>query len=80
MNPSSIPALASIAVYEYLIPGLFVVIFITFLWGSFHYWLAGVADEEVREKGKAVIMYAFLTFLGLVLFYVLCKFIERLFS
>jgi hypothetical protein len=67
-------------VYEFLIPFLFTVMFVTFLWGSLTYVIAGGPDEEAKEKGKAVIMYAFLGFLGVVLLWGIANTVSVLFS
>lgn len=69
-------ALIAEIVYVWFIPGLFTLIFITFLWGSFMYYIAGGPDEEAKEKGKAVIMYALLSFFGLSVFYAIAKMVE----
>lgn len=72
------PLLATIF-YVWVIPGLFTLVFITFLWGTFTYYIAGGPDEEMKEKGKAIIMYALLSFFGLTVIYALGKILESLF-
>lgn len=49
----------------YLVPLIFTLAFIVFLWGVFQYFIAGGADEEKREKGKKFVAY------GLVGFFVM---------
>lgn len=52
--------------YEYLIPFLFTVFFIVFIWGTFSYVIAGGPDEHAKEKGKSVLMYALLGFIATI--------------
>lgn len=58
----SISKILGYTFFELLIPLSFTVAFVVFLWGSFHYFIAGGHDEESKEKGKSLIMY------GLILF------------
>ena len=54
-------------VYQFLLPFLFTIFFVTFMWGAFTYVIAGGPDEEAKERGKALLMYALLGFLFMVL-------------
>lgn len=46
----------------YLVPLIFAVAFIVFLWGVFQYFIFGAADEEKRKEGRNFIMYALIGF------------------
>lgn len=54
-------------VYQFLLPFLFTIFFITFMWGAFTYVITGGPDEEEKERGKALLMYALLGFLFMIL-------------
>jgi hypothetical protein len=45
-----------------LVPLIFGVAFIVFLWGVFQYFIAGAADEEKRKTGRTFIMYGIIGF------------------
>jgi Type IV secretion system pilin len=45
-----------------LVPLLFAVAFLTFLWGIFEYFIAGGANEEKRKQGKSFILYGLIGF------------------
>ena len=51
----------------FIIPLLFTVSFVVFLWGLFLYVIAGGHDEHLREEGKVLLLYAFVVFLIVVL-------------
>ena len=40
-----------------LVPVLFAVAFIVFLWGAFETFIAGANSEEVKEKGKNLMSF-----------------------
>ncbi len=63
----TIAALFGNIIFSFLIPFLFAVFFVVFIWGIFFYVIAGGHDEESREKGKALLMYGFLGFVLLIL-------------
>ena len=42
------------------IPLGFTASFITFVWGTFQYFMGGTQDEEAREKGKSLMLYGLL--------------------
>lgn len=50
----------------YLVPFLFAVAFIVFIWGVFQYFIAGGANEEQREKGKQLVMWGIIAFVIMV--------------
>ncbi len=49
-----------------LIPFVFAVALIVFLWGMFQYFIAGGADESKREKGKGLIIWAIVGFVLMI--------------
>lgn len=62
----TVGSIVSMIVYQGIIPLLFTIFFVAFVWGTFTYVIAGGPDEEAKERGKALIMYAFLGFLFMV--------------
>ncbi len=55
-----IGGLLSYAIFGLLIPLVFTLSFIVFVWGALQYFIAGGHDEEAREKGKSLMFYGFL--------------------
>jgi Kef-type K+ transport system membrane component KefB len=49
-----------------LVPLIFALAFIVFLWGVFQYFIAGAADEEKREQGKSLMIYGIIGFFVMV--------------
>ena len=49
-------------VNDYIVPLIFAVAFIVFIWGVFQYFIAGGADEEKRKKGKELVVYGLIGF------------------
>lgn len=47
---------------KYLIPFIWAIAFIVFLWGVYSYFIAGGADEEKRSQGKQLVMWAVIGF------------------
>jgi len=45
-----------------LVPLLYAVAFIVFLYGVFHYFILGAADDKKREEGRKFVMYGVLGF------------------
>ncbi|HRH24144.1 MAG TPA: pilin [Candidatus Paceibacterota bacterium] len=45
-----------------LVPFIFAIAFIVFIWGIFQYFIAGGADEEKRKEGKKLALYGFIGF------------------
>ena len=74
----TVGAAISFFVYQILIPFLFTIFFVTFMWGAFTYIIAGGPDEEAKERGKALLMYAFLGFLLMVVVWGGANFIRAL--
>lgn len=50
----------------YVIPFIFALAFIVFIWGIFTYFIAGGHDEEKRGLGKNLILYGILGFFVMV--------------
>ena len=49
-----------------LIPFIFAIAFIVFIWGIFQYFIAGGANEEARDKGKQLVMWGIIAFVVMV--------------
>lgn len=45
-----------------LVPVLFAVAFIVFLWGAFSTFILGANSEEVKERGKNLMLYGLIGF------------------
>lgn len=49
-----------------LVPVLFAVAFIVFLWGAFETFILGANSEEVKEKGKNLMLWGLIGFFVMV--------------
>lgn len=49
-----------------LVPLLFVVAFLFFIWGMFQYFIRGGHDQESQEKGKQLIVYSVIGFVLMI--------------
>ena len=49
-----------------LVPVLFAVAFIVFLWGAFDVFIIGSSSEEVKEKGKNLMLWGLIGFFVMV--------------
>lgn len=49
-----------------LVPLVFAVAFVVFIWGVFQYLIAGGANEEQRDKGKQLIVWGVVGFFVMV--------------
>jgi hypothetical protein len=49
-----------------LVPVLFAVAFIVFLWGAFYTFILGHSSEEVKEKGKNLMLWGLIGFFVMV--------------
>ena len=49
-----------------LVPGLFAVAFIVFLWGAFKTFIAGAQSEETKEEGKNLMLCGLIGFFVMV--------------
>lgn len=50
-------ALISYVLFQLLIPLLFLLSLLTFVWGTFLVFVAGGADEELADTGKSLMLY-----------------------
>jgi hypothetical protein len=51
---------------DVLVPVLFAVAFIVFLWGAFNTFILGAQSDEVKEKGKNQMLYGLIGFFVMV--------------
>jgi Zn-dependent protease with chaperone function len=59
------------------IPFLMALAFLVFIWGVFQFFIAGGSDEEKREKGKSLMIYAVLGFVMIIILYGLVNFFAQ---
>ena len=52
-----------------LIPFILAIGFLVFVWGMFRYFIAGGANEEARESGRSLMIYATLGFVLIIIFW-----------
>lgn len=75
-----IVSLLRYGVFELLLPLAFTLALVVFLWGSFQYFIAGGHDEEAKEKGKSILFYGLLVFVGVIVAWFVCEFLFSLFT
>lgn len=65
------PFLTSILTFinTVLIPFILGIAFLLFVWGMFQYFIAGGANDEAKEKGKSLLIYAILGFVIIIVFW-----------
>jgi Type IV secretion system pilin len=49
-----------------IVPVLFAIAFIVFLYGAFETFIVGAGSEEVKEKGKSLMLYGLIGFFVMV--------------
>lgn len=49
-----------------LVPMIFAIAFLVFIWGIVQYFLLGAKDEEARAKGRDYILYGIIAFFVMV--------------
>src|ERR1035437_3941728 len=49
-----------------LVPVIFAVAFIVFLWGAFQTFILGAGSDEVKEKGKSLMLWGLIGFFVMV--------------
>jgi len=54
---------------DILIPFILGLAFLFFVWGMFVYFIAGGANEEKKEQGKSLLIYAILGFVIIIVFW-----------
>ncbi len=47
---------------NFLVPFIFALGFVVFIWGMFQYFIYGGANEESRDKGRQLIIYSVIAF------------------
>ena len=52
-----------------LIPFILGIGFLVFVWGMFRYFIAGGANDEAKEQGKSLMVYATLGFVLIIVFW-----------
>ena len=52
-----------------LIPFILGIGFLVFVWGMFRYFIAGGANDEAKEQGKSLMVYATLGFVFVIIFW-----------
>ncbi|MFT7644442.1 MAG: uncharacterized membrane protein YidH (DUF202 family) [Candidatus Paceibacteria bacterium] len=52
-----------------LIPFIIGIGFLVFVWGMFRFFIAGGANEEAKEQGKSLMIYATLGFVLIIVFW-----------
>lgn len=52
-----------------LIPFIIGIGFLVFVWGMFQYFIVGGANDEAKDKGKSLMIYATLGFLLIIVFW-----------
>lgn len=63
-----------------LVPLVFALAFITFLFGVFKYFFAGAADEKKRSEGRQFIMWAIIAFAVMISVWGLVRVLAGTFS
>lgn len=51
---------------EILVPIIFAIAFIVFIWGIFQFFIAGKQDPETRDKGKSLMFWGLIGFFVMV--------------
>ncbi len=59
----------------YLIPFILALAFLVFVWGMFKFFILGGANDEAKESGKSLIIYALAGFVLIVIFWGLVNFL-----
>lgn len=52
-----------------IIPFIIGIGFLVFVWGMFQFFIAGGANDEAKEKGKSLMVYATLGFVLIIIFW-----------
>lgn len=52
-----------------LIPFILGIGFLVFVWGMFKYFIVGGANDEAKEQGKSLMVYAVLAFVLIIVFW-----------
>jgi Type IV secretion system pilin len=65
-NVSDLGSFVINTINNVLVPVLFAVAFIVFLWGAFEVFIVGANSEEAKEKGKNLMLYGLIGFFVMV--------------
>lgn len=65
-NLSDAGSLVINTINNVLVPVLFAVAFIVFLWGAFYTFILGAQSEETKEKGKNLMLWGLIGFFVMV--------------
>ena len=65
-NVSDVGTLIISTINNVLVPVLFAVAFMVFLWGAFDTFILGATSEEVKEKGKNLMLWGLIGFFVMV--------------
>lgn len=60
-----------------LVPLVFAIAFLAFIWGALRYFVWGGADEEKRKEGKNLMIYAIIGFVLMVSIWGIVTFVSR---
>lgn len=63
-----------------LVPAIFALAFLVFLWGMFTTFILGGGDEEKQKKGKQLMMYAIAGFVIMVSLWGIVNLVARAFN
>ncbi len=58
-----------------LLPAVLAIAFFVFVWGIFKFFILGGANDEAKEQGKSLMIYATLGFVFIVIFWGLVNFL-----
>lgn len=58
-----------------LIPFIIGIGFLVFVWGMFQFFIAGGSNDEAKEKGKSLMVYATLGFVLIIVFWGVVNFL-----
>lgn len=62
---------------NFLIPFILALAFLVFVWGMFKFFILGGANDEAKESGKSLIIYALAGFVFIVIFWGLVNFLAQ---
>jgi len=51
---------------QYIVPAVFAIAFLVFIWGIFKLFILGGTDEGKREEGKSLVMYSIIGFVLMI--------------
>jgi|ERR1035437_2422084 hypothetical protein len=65
-NVSDVGSFIINTINNVLVPVIFAVAFIVFLWGAFDTFILGAGSDEVKEKGKSLMLWGLIGFFVMV--------------